>query len=147
MYMDSLALFGESINIAAADPTVSTNVLDLSVAQRRLGTGMALYIVSSVDTTFIGASATAVVELEQATTAGGSYSKIQEVGIHPALAAAGTVVSAHIDLSVVTQQFIRLNYDHVGGTITTGVVTAFITDVVQLDRQYDDNRTITEGAT
>jgi hypothetical protein len=136
-------LFSDAQAITAAAD--STNSVDLG-AVRDIGTGEPLYVVVSVDVAFTdsGSDSTLTVTLEGDSTTTFTPDGTLDLFTIPALAAAGDVFIARLapDAAPLQYRYIQLVYTPNNGNLTTGTVTAFITNNIQKYESYADNITI-----
>lgn len=143
MFIDGEMLFSDAQAITA--DAASTNLMDLGVAQRRLGTGNNIYCALIVDVALTDAGSTSfiTVTMEQDDSSSfGSATAIQTLFVVPALSAIGAKFIARLAPSVITERYIRLKYTMTNGDLTTGTVTAFLTDTVDDTFHYADARTL-----
>jgi hypothetical protein len=132
MIVDKLARFSNAQALTAN--AASTDLMDLGDADRNLGIGSDLYLVSVVTTalTDAGSNSTVTVTLETDTLAAfGSATKVQECFIIPALAAVGDTFTAKVSRFQTPEQFLRVFYTMTNGDLTTGSVTTFLTSDAQ----------------
>jgi hypothetical protein len=152
MYVDGELEFSSAQDITANDTVsvYSTNHYDLGLASRDFGNGVPLYLVVTVTTALVGASAACdVALLSDATDAAmdsGStvHSTLGQIG---ATAAAGTTLIFPIPPYNGTGpgellRYIGVRFTANGGNITTGNVDAFITNTPQKYKSYAKGYTI-----
>ena len=144
MRLDAQALFSDAQAVTAA--AASTNYIDLEAAARWIGTGnkLEIHVGCDVAMTDSGSDSTLAVALEQDdNTSFSSATAIQTIGTFGATSAAGTTLSAIIDMDAVTERYIRLYYTPANGNLSTGSFTAAI--VIDSDQWTPkaDNVTIT----
>lgn len=142
MYLDAQLLFSDAQAITAA--AGSTNKIDFGAA-RDIGTGEPLYVVVTVDVAFTDASSdsTLTVALEGDSTTSFTPDGTQQLFIIPALAAAGAIYVARISPDYAANyRYMRLKYTPNNGDLSTGSLTAFITNNVQKYASYADGITI-----
>lgn len=143
MRLDAQNLFSDAQAVTAT--AASTNIIDLTDTERRIGTGKTLYIVIGVDVamTDAGSDSTVQVELQSdSVEAFSSATNRQDLGTFAATSAAGTRLIAVIAPEILTERFIRLNYTVANGNLTTGSFTAFITTEIDAFTAYPDGFTI-----
>lgn len=142
MIHDALLLFSDAQAITSA--AGSTNTVDLG-AVRHVGVGENLYIVVTVDVAFTDASSNSTLSVDLEGDSSDSFSPdgTQPLFVIPALAAAGNVYAARIIPDFASQyRYLRLKYTPNNGDLSTGSVTAFIADSVQMAKVYADGFTI-----
>lgn len=137
MFVDSQLRFSNAQAVTAA--AISTNILDLG-AVRNLGTGKPLFVVICVTTAFTdaGSNSTLTVSLYGDSTSTITPDSSRDLVTIAALAAAGTV--AIIPLAPnggpEAYRYLALYYTPNNGDLTTGAITAFITDTPQAQAFY-----------
>lgn len=146
MYVDAQNLFSDaqSVTTGSENGVLSTNVIDLGVA-RDLGAGEDIYVVVSIDTamTSSGSDDTLLVELvTDAYAALNSPTLVQEIGIFPAVSAAGTQLIAKLAPSSAYERYLGLRYTAATGPLTAGAFTAFLTKDIERYRSYPNGYTI-----
>jgi len=146
MFIDGELLFSDAQDLASASPVISSNLIDLGVAQRRLGSGKNLYVATIIDTAFTdsGSTSYATVGLYSDSAAAFNVAEVLEQTLYvlPALSAVGAKFIARIAPGVPTKRYIRLKYTMTNGDLTTGAATSFITDTVDDTYQYADARVL-----
>ena len=143
MYVDAQTLFSDAQAITAA--AASTNLIDLGAANVNLGTGRDVYLVAVVDVAFTdsGSDSTLTVALEMDTAAAfSSATTAQTIGTFGALSAIGARLIAKLQPEAITERFIRLQYTPNNGNLTTGSLTAFLTEDIQAFTAFPDGFTI-----
>jgi hypothetical protein len=146
MFIDGELLFSDAQALTSASPVISSNTVDMGVAQRRLGTGNNLFVVSIVDTAFTdsGSTSYATVGLFSDSAVAFNVAEVEDQSLFviPALSAIGAKFIAKIAPGKPTKRYIRLKYTMTNGDLTTGAATTFITDSVDDTYHYADARTL-----
>jgi len=144
MYVDTNLRFSNAQAITAA--ARSTNQYNQGMANRDPGTGKPLYVVVVVTTAFTdaGSDSTLDVSLGGDTTSTMTPDAERKLFTIPALAAVGDTFIAplHPKGDVEQYQYLDLGYSPNNGNLTTGAVTAFITEDVQAWAAKAKNYTI-----
>lgn len=144
MIHDAQLLFSDAQAITSA--AGSTNTIDLTAAGRDIGTGRTMYIVAIVDVAFTDGSSdsTLTVALEGDSTTTITPDATRDLFTFPALSAIGTTKIAALNPGGGPEayQYIRLKYTPNNGDLTTGSITAFLTDNIQKWTALADNITI-----
>lgn len=144
MLHDALLTFSDAQAITAA--AGSTNTIDLGAAGRDIGTGENLYVVLNVDVAFTDGSSnsTLTVALEGDSTESFTPDGTSTLFTIPALAAIGDVFIAKLDPGSAPLQYryIRLLYTPNNGDLSTGSVSAYLTNNIQKYKSFADNITI-----
>jgi len=136
---DALATFAKAQAITAS---AKSDIIDLKAAIRDIAVGTPLYLVCSVDVAFTDAASDSTVTVALETDdleAMGSPVIRQTFGIFPALSAIGKILNdtpLFIQPNVLIEKFCRLDFTVTGGNLSTGSITAYITDTPQLVRTY-----------
>lgn len=144
MIFDAQNLFSDAQAITAT--AVSTNIIDLSDLERRIGTGENLYIHVNVDIAFTdaGSDSTVQVELQADALEGfGGPTNVQDIGTFAALSPIGARLIARIAPEILTERFIRLNYTVANGNLTTGSLTAGVTKDIAAFTAYPSGFLVT----
>jgi hypothetical protein len=144
MILDAQLQFSDAQAITA--DAASTNIVDMGVAARDIGTGESLYIVVNVDVAFTdsGSDSTLAVILEGDSTATLTPDASLTLFTIPALAAVGDQFIARLDPSaaVLQYQYLGLQYTPANGNLTTGSVTAHMTNSIDAYVYHADAITI-----
>lgn len=144
MIHDAQLLFSDAQAITAA--AGSTNTIDLSAASRDIGTGKTMYIVVVVDVAFTdaGSDSTLSIALEGDSTTTFTPDATRTLDTLAALTAAGTVKIYPLQPGGGPEayQYLRLLYTPNNGNLSTGTITAFLTDNIQKWTALADNITI-----
>lgn len=140
MFVDAQNLFSDAqtITTGSENGILSTNVVDLGSA-RDIGTGETIYAVVLVDTAFTSSGSDDTVKVELLTDAYAALNSpvvVQEIGIFPVIAAAGTVLICPLKPSAAYEQYIGLRYTAATGPLTAGAVTGFLTKNIDKYRSY-----------
>ena len=129
MILDGQLKFSDSQAVTAA--AASTNTIDLSQANRDLGTGESLYVVVSCEVTMddTGDNSTLDVILYGDSTESFTPDAQQTLFNFPALTAAGTTKIARLDpgSAPLQYQYIQLYYSPVNGDLSSGTFSACLT--------------------
>jgi hypothetical protein len=143
MIHDAENRFSDAQDISGAGPDASTDVVDLGIA-RDIGTGENLYLVVSVDTTFVGGGITVAVTIETDNDEafGSPTSPAQTIGTFAALSVAGSRFVVRLQPDAINERFMRVLYTQ-SGALTTGAVTAFIVHGIDAVTQYGIGYTVT----
>lgn len=141
MYVDAQLLFSDAQAITAA--TASSNYVDFG-AVRDMGVGEDLYVVCLLDVamTDSGSDSTLAVALEGDSSTTFTPDSTRTLFTFSAVSAAGTVKIAKLGPDDINLQYAQLKYTPANGNLTTGSVTAFITNNVQKYVSYADGLTI-----
>lgn len=126
--IDAQLLFSDAQAITAS--AASTNLVDLRAA-RRIAVGRPLFFVAQVTTAFTdaGSDSTVAVTIESDTTSAfSSATTIQTIGTFGALSAVGSRFIVALQDPTTAEQYIRAYYTVANGNLTTGKITAFLTD-------------------
>lgn len=130
MYVDANLRFSNAQDVSAAAD--STNMVDMKLANRDAGNGRPLYLVVVVTEAFTdsGSNSTVTVSLQGDSTSTMTPDATRSLFIIPALAAVGdTFISPlHPRGNVEQYQYVNLGYALTNGNLTTGKVTAFLTE-------------------
>ena len=144
MIIDKQLTFSDAQAVTDA-AVVSTNVIDLGLAEQNLGVGEGMYVVVQVDVAMQGANVTNVVTLQSdsAETQDSAVVTHQTIGTFPAASAAGTRFIARIQPGSM-KQYLAVKYTPTGGAgeLTAGKFSAFLVKDVDQFRAYADNITI-----
>jgi len=138
MILDRQTRFSSAQSVTAA--AASTDLIDLK-ADRDMGVGQELYVVSVVTTALVGAGSVVVTAETDTAASFASPTTVQTLYTIPALAAVGDAFVARLQPFTTPEQFLRLQY--APGVVTAGAVTSFITSDVQKSRNYAKGFTIT----
>lgn len=142
MLLDAHNYFGESAALSSS-PLYSANAINLS-SVKELGPGEPLYIHVEVSTTLAGSGATIIVDLVTDDSASlGSPTKLQELGVFPAVSVAGTkfVAALSPDHVAAGEQYLALRFTESGGTITGGKIKAWIVSGLDAVKAYSAGST------
>lgn len=138
MILDTTLQFAAAQDVTTA--VGSTNTIDLSAALRNIGVGESLLVAIKVTTAFTdsGSDSSVSVALEGDSSESFSPDATMPLMTIPALAAAGNDYYAKIDCDfALAYRYIRLKFTPVGGDLTTGAVSAFLTlDAAQKYTNY-----------
>lgn len=142
MIFDALTTFSDAQAITAS--AASTNSYDLSAA-RNIGVGSELHIVCHVTTAFTDAGSDSTVTVTIETDDNSAFSSAvarQTIGTFAALSAVGARLRAAVDIFAVREQHFRLQYTVANGNLSTGAITAYLTDNPEAAELYADNKLI-----
>lgn len=142
MIHDAQLLFSDAQALTAA--AASTNLLDMGAA-RDLGTGGDLYVVLTVDVAFTdsGSNSTLTVDLYGDSTTSFTPDNTQTMFTVAAVAAAGDTYIGRVSPGLAANyRYLELYYTPNNGNLTTGTVTAFLTNNIQKYVSYAKNYTI-----
>lgn len=144
MILDAQLQFSDSQAITA--DAASTNIIDLTHANRDIGTGESLYVVVNVEVAFTDASSdsTLAVILEADSTETLTPDASLTLFTIPALAAVGDKFIARLDpgAAALQYQYIGLQYTPANGDLTTGTISAHLTTSIDQYVLHADNITI-----
>ena len=144
MYVDANLRFSNAQAITAA--ARSTNQYNQGMANRDLGTGKPLFLVTVVTTAFAdsGSNSTLTVSLGGDTTSTITPDKERSLFVIPALAAVGDTFIAplHPKGDVEQYQYLDVGYSPNNGDLSAGAVTTFLTEDVQAWAPKAKNYTI-----
>lgn len=139
MILDSLLQFSAA-QAFNTDGTDSTNIIDLGVANRRVGAGEALYVVVNVTT--VCASAAKSVTLRQSANSNmGTETDLATLVTLGTTDAVGTKYVIPLPVNTITQRYIDLEYN--GSGSGTGAVDAHLVIGPADEFEYPDGLTIT----
>lgn len=144
MLIDAQCLFSESQAITA--DANSTNYMDLGTQARNLFDGEPMAVVLIVDVAADHTTGDEVYEFQIQTDDNTSFSSATALVTKTILYSALTAGAKHvlpIPVGSTLERYLQVYYN-VGGTTPTITVTAFLQplNMVQLDKVYDDNVTI-----
>ncbi len=147
MILDAQNLFSDAqvVTTGSENGVISTNVIDLKTAGIDIGAGEPIWVHVNIDTamTSSGSNDTLTVDLVTDDNASmTSPTKIQEIGVFPAVSAAGTVMINRIKPSSSFQQYIALRYTAAADPLTAGAFTAALCKDVQRVTNYAKNYSI-----
>lgn len=132
MIHDSFLQFSAAQAVTAS--ASSTNVVDLSL-NRNIGVGENLYVGVVVVTALVGAGVTVQVNILGGSTTTPATLR-QTMGTFAAAAAAGTSIIARLQPNVLIDRYISLQYQCLGGALTGGAFTSFLTHDIDAFTAY-----------
>jgi len=139
MMLDALFQFS-SAQAFNTDGTDSTNIMDLGVANRRLGAGEALYVFINV-TTVCASAAKSVTLRQSANSDMSTETDLATLVTLGATDAVGTKYIIPLPVTSITQRYIDLEYN--GSGSGTGAVDAHLVLGPADEFEYPDGLTIT----
>jgi len=143
MLVDKLMQFSDAQAVTSA--AGSTSTIDLGEA-RDLGTGNDLYVVAVVTTAFTdaGSNSTLTVALEGDSTESFTPDGTRDLFVFPALSAVGDTLIAKLSPGSegLQYRYVRLKYTPNNGDLTSGSITAYLTDNAHRVKLFAKNYTI-----